>query len=147
MNTKLGPILLAEDDDYDAELTLIALGRRNLANRVERVRDGVEACEYLTCTGAHDGRSNGMPSLVMLDLKMPRMNGIDVIRTMKAASTLAKVPIVVLTSSRETPDVRGCYELGVNAYVVKPVGFEAFMEAVGELGLFWGLINEPPPAG
>jgi len=141
-----GRILLAEDNANDVELTLAALGEHNLAGRVDVVRDGAEALDYLRRQGAHAGR-RGDPVLMLLDLKMPKMDGFDVLRQVKSDPALKSIPVVALTSSRDGPDVRQCYELGVNAYVVKPVRFEDFARAVKELGLFWLLINEPvPPA-
>jgi len=138
------PILLAEDSENDIELTLAALAQ-HVANEVDVVRDGAEVLDYLYRRGAFAGRESPSPVLVMLDLKMPKVDGLEVLRTIKADPTLKRVPVVVLTSSREQRDVIESYELGVNAYVVKPVEFEKFVEAVKQLGLFWLLVNEPPP--
>lgn len=143
---KAGRILLAEDNANDIELTLKALSGHNLANQVDVVRDGAEALDYLYRRGAHAGRADNDPVLVLLDLKMPKLDGLEVLRRIKADAALKSIPVVVLTSSREEPDVAASYELGVNAYVVKPVKFDDFIEAVSELGLFWVVINEPPPA-
>lgn len=137
-------ILLAEDDENDIELTLAALDAHKLANIVDVVHDGAEALDYLYRRGAHAGRVSPSPVLVLLDLKMPKIDGLDVLRQIKSDSLLRTMPVVVLTSSREAPDVSSCYELGANAYVTKPVKFEDFVKAVSQLGLFWMLINEPP---
>jgi len=138
-------ILLAEDSAQDVELTLNALAEHNLSNSVDVTRDGAEALDYLFKRGAHAARRNGNPVLILLDLKMPKVDGLEVLRTVKADPRLRTIPVVVLTSSREEQDVVRSYELGVNAYVVKPVGFDKFVGAVRELGLFWMLLNEPPP--
>jgi two-component system, response regulator len=138
-------ILLAEDSAQDAELTLKALARHNISNSVEVVRDGAEALDYLYKRGRYAGRANGNPVLLLLDLKMPKVDGLEVLRTVKGEPNLRTIPVVMLTSSREEQDVVRSYELGVNAYVVKPVEFDKFLSAVRDLGLFWMLINEPPP--
>jgi CheY-like chemotaxis protein len=142
---KSGRILLAEDSPQDAELTLNALAEHNITNLVDLARDGAEALDYLYKRGKFAGRQGGNPVLVLLDLKMPRMDGLEVLRTVKADPQLRTIPVVILTSSREEQDVVRSYELGVNAYVVKPVEFDQFMRAVRDLGLFWLLINETPP--
>jgi CheY-like chemotaxis protein len=142
---KAGRILLAEDSAQDAELTLNALAEHNITNSVDLARDGAEALDYLYKRGKFAGRQGGNPVLVLLDLKMPRMDGLEVLRTVKADPQLRIIPVVILTSSREEQDVVRSYELGVNAYVVKPVEFDQFMRAVRDLGLFWLLINETPP--
>lgn len=142
---KTGRILLAEDSPQDAELTLNALAEHNITNLVDVARDGAEALDYLYKRGKFVGRQGGNPVLVLLDLKMPRMDGLEVLRTVKADPQLRTIPVVILTSSREEQDVVRSYELGVNAYVVKPVEFDQFMRAVRDLGLFWLLINESPP--
>jgi CheY-like chemotaxis protein len=144
MNT-LKRILLAEDDPRDVELTLTALEEYNLANEIVVVRDGVEALEYLYRRGPFTDRPAENPAVILLDLKMPRLDGLQVLRQLKADETLRLIPIVTLTSSRENSDLVECYRLGVNAYVVKPVRFSEFVEAVKSLGVFWALINEPPP--
>lgn len=137
-------ILLAEDDLRDVELTLEALNQHNIANSVDVVNDGAAALDYLYNRGNYAGRKNGNPAVVLLDLKMPRLNGVDVLRTIKSDPALKTIPIVVLTSSREETDLKQCYELGVNAYVVKPVEFGDFMDAVKTLGSFWAILNEVP---
>jgi CheY-like chemotaxis protein len=138
------PILLAEDSELDVELTIASLAKY-VANQVDVARDGAEALDYLFRRGAFAGRVTGAPVLVMLDLKMPKVDGLEVLRIIKTDPTLKQLPVVVLTSSREQRDVIQSYELGVNAYVVKPVEFEKFVDAVKQLGLFWLLLNEPPP--
>jgi CheY-like chemotaxis protein len=140
----IGRILLAEDNRNDVELTLAALGQHNLANEVVVVRDGAECLDYLHRRGAYAGRPPGHPVVVLLDLKMPKVDGLAVLRDVKADPELRQIPIVVLTSSREETDLVESYRLGVNAYVVKPVVFEDFFRAVGELGAFWAVVNEPP---
>jgi CheY-like chemotaxis protein len=139
-------ILLAEDSSQDVELTLNALAEQNITNSVAVARDGAEALDYLYKRGKFADRENGNPVLLLLDLKMPKVDGLEVLRTVKSDPRLRTIPVVVLTSSREEQDVVRSYELGVNAYVVKPVEFDKFLRAVRELGLFWMLINEPPPA-
>lgn len=139
-------ILLAEDSAQDVELTLNALAENNLANSVEVVRDGAEALDYLHRRGKYAGREAGNPVLLLLDLKMPRVDGLEVLRDVKADPRLRTIPVVILTSSREEQDVVRSYELGVNAYVVKPVEFDQFLRAVRDVGLFWLLVNESPPA-
>jgi CheY-like chemotaxis protein len=129
-------ILLVEDDPKDVELTLTALEGHHLANRVTVVCDGAEALDYLYRRGKHKMRGGGNPILVLLDLKMPKVNGLEVLKI---------IPVVVLSSSRETPDLVECYQHGVNAYVVKPVDFVEFMDSVKQLGIFWAVVNEPPP--
>jgi CheY-like chemotaxis protein len=138
-------ILLAEDDENDVDLTLTALGENFLANEVDVVRDGQEALDYLLRRGAYAQRPPELPVVILLDIKMPKVDGLEVLRQVRADPALRTLPVVVLTSSREEQDLVRCYQLGVNAYVVKPVAFEAFSKAVRELGVFWGLINEPPP--
>jgi len=137
-------ILLAEDNPNDVELTLEALAEHNLANRVTVAHDGVEALDYLRRTGAFSGREPGLPAMVLLDIKMPRMDGLEVLREIRTDPELKRLPVVILTSSREQQDLITSYDLGVNAYVVKPVDFAAFIEAVEYLGVFWALINERP---
>jgi len=146
MITELHSILLVEDNPNDAELTLIALGENNLANKVEWVHDGVEALDYLYRRGAWEHRMNGQPVVILLDLKMPRVDGREVLRTVKGDPSLRAIPVVVMTSSRVESDLVETYNLGVNAYVVKPVDFSEFARAVGQVGVFWALINEPPPS-
>jgi len=139
-------ILLAEDNAEDAEMTMRALRRNNLVNQLHWVKDGAEALDYLFCTGAYAGRSASRPpKLVLLDIKMPRVDGIEVLRQMKSDASLRTVPVVILTSSREESDLISSYGLGANAYVVKPVDFDGFISAVSQLGVFWAVVNEPPP--
>ena len=142
MDTK--KILLAEDNPNDVELTLAALADQNMANTVTVVNDGVETLDYLRREGKYAGRVNDDPILILLDLKMPKMDGLQVLRVLKKDPILKSIPVVVLTSSREETDLVESYNIGVNAYVVKPVEFEEFMEAIRCLGLFWVLTNEPP---
>ncbi|MDB5956427.1 response regulator [Ramlibacter sp.] len=141
----LGRILLVEDDPKDVELTLEALGDYNLANEVVLVRDGAEALDYLYCRGDFAERAKESPAVLLLDLKLPKINGLEVLQRIKADERLRMVPVVVLTSSREESDMVTSYQLGVNAYVVKPVDFHEFVNAIKELGIFWAIINEAPP--
>ena len=141
----LKTILLAEDNPKDVELTIEALAEHNLANQVVTVKDGVEAMEYLKYEGNYKQRNPGHPAVILLDIKMPRMDGIEVLKAVRSDDKLKTIPVVILTSSREEPDLKKCYELGVNAYVVKPVNFKDFIDAVKEIGIFWALINELPP--
>jgi CheY-like chemotaxis protein len=145
MMDTLKRILLVEDDPKDIELTLNALSEYNLANKVEVARDGVEALDYLYCRGTYASRSKGNPVVILLDLKIPRVDGIQVLKQLKADEQMRLIPIVILTSSRVEREMDECYKLGVNAYVVKPVRFTEFVEAVKRIGVFWALINEPPP--
>lgn len=145
MNEHLARILLAEDDPNDVELTLIALADYNVANEVVVVGDGEEALDYLYRRSAFKMRANGNPVVVLLDLKMPKVDGLEVLRAIKADEQFKTMPVVVLTSSREESDLAESYKLGVNAYVVKPVDFHEFIDAVKQLGVFWAVINEPPP--
>jgi CheY-like chemotaxis protein len=139
-------ILLAEDNPNDVELTLEALAGHNLANRVSVVGDGVQAMEFLRCEGEFAGRPQHLPAVMLLDIKMPRKDGLEVLREIRQDPRLRRLPVVILTSSREEQDVITSYDLGVNAYVVKPVDFQEFMGAVEQLGVFWALLNERPPA-
>lgn len=145
MMAKVKRILLAEDNANDVELTLAALDHHNLANEVIVARDGEEALDYLYRRGAFKMREDGNPAVMLLDLKMPKVDGMEVLRQVKADADLKTVPVVVLTSSREDRDLVESYDLGVNAYVVKPVDFHEFIDAVKEVGLFWSIINVPPP--
>ena len=138
-------ILLAEDNDRDVELTLAALEEHNLANEVVVARDGAEALDYLHQRGRFAGHANGLPVVVLLDLKMPKVDGLEVLRQMRADPVLKHVPAVMITSSREEQDLVRSYQLGVNAYVVKPVDFQQFVESIKQIGFFWAIINEPPP--
>jgi CheY-like chemotaxis protein len=141
---ELKTILLAEDNPKDVELTLEALSEHNLANNVVVVNDGVEALEFLRCGGKYKDRKIGLPAVLLLDIKMPRMDGIELLELIRADERLKMLPVVMLTSSREEPDLKKCYTLGVNAYVVKPVNFKEFMDAVKLIGVFWALLNEQP---
>ena len=143
--SELKRVLLAEDSARDVELTLEALAEHHLANEVVVTRDGAEAWDYLNRRGKYAGRPAGNPAVVLLDLKMPKMDGLEVLRAMRADEKLRTVPVVMLTSSREESDVLESYALGVNAYVVKPVAFSDFIDAVKHLGLFWAVLNQPPP--
>jgi CheY-like chemotaxis protein len=143
--TVLKPILLVEDNPKDLELTLLALARSNLANEVVTVRDGEECLDYLFYRGAFAGRPKGNPAVVLLDLKLPKVDGLQVLEEVKRDAALRGVPVVMLTTSREEQDLLSSYNLGVNAYVVKPVAFKDFMVAIQELGVFWAVLNEPPP--
>jgi CheY-like chemotaxis protein len=141
----LKPILLVEDNPNDLELTLLALERSQLANDVVVTRDGAEALDYLHARGAHANRVPGNPAVVLLDLKLPKIDGLEVLAEIRATAALKSLPVVMLTSSREETDLLRSYELGVNAYVVKPVEFRAFVDAIADLGVFWAVLNEPPP--
>lgn len=145
--TSLRPILLVEDSPRDVELTLAALARCQLANEVIVVRDGAEALDWLNTRGAQAGRPAGDPAVVLLDLKLPKVDGLEVLAIIKQDPTLRQIPVVMLTSSREERDLVRSYQLGVNAFVVKPVDFNEFYRAVQELGMFWAILNEPPPPG
>jgi CheY-like chemotaxis protein len=138
-------ILLVEDDPKDVELTITALGEHKLANEIEVVRDGAEALDYLYCRGTFAQRPAGNPVVILLDLKLPKLDGIQVLKQIKSDEKIRSIPVVILTSSHESSDLEECYRLGVNAYVVKPVRFTQFVEAVKQIGIFWALINEPPP--
>jgi CheY-like chemotaxis protein len=144
MMVEIRTILFAEDNPRDVELTLEALGDHNLANNVIVVRDGVEALDYLRCEGKYKQRRPGNPAVLLLDIKMPRMDGIEVLKTIRGDDKLKTLPVVMLTSSREEQDLIRSYEFGVNAYVVKPVDFKEFIEAVRQVGVFWAVINEVP---
>jgi CheY-like chemotaxis protein len=145
MTDSLGRILIVEDDPRDVELTLTALDDYNLANEVVVTRDGEEALDYLYSRGSFKTRMNGNPAVVLLDLKLPKVDGLEVLEQMKSDQKLKMIPVVVLTSSRQERDLVASYKYGVNAYVVKPVDFHAFVNAIKELGSFWAVINEPPP--
>jgi CheY-like chemotaxis protein len=147
MTTELKRILLAEDNANDLELTLAALQQHKLANEIIAVRDGAEALDYLYRRGAYADRDGGLPALVLLDLKMPKVDGLEVLKTVKADPQMQLIPVVMLTSSREESDLIRSYKLGVNAYVVKPVDFSEFMDAVRQIGVFWAVLNEVPPGG
>ena len=140
-------VLLVEDSENDIEMTLDALSEHHLANQVDVVRDGVEALDYLFCRGAHAARRTGHPVVVLLDVKLPKLTGIEVLKEIRADSRFKTLPVVMLTSSREAPDLRDSYDLGCNAYVVKPVDFTQFTKALKVLGCFWAVLNEPPAVG
>ena len=143
--SNLGRILIVEDDPNDVELTLTALEEYNLANEVVVTRDGEEALDYLYCRGNFSNRSNENPAVLLLDLKLAKVDGLEVLQQIRSDERLKMIPVVVLTSSHEEKDLVASYRLGVNAYVVKPVDFHEFVNAVKELGVFWAVINEPPP--
>ena len=136
---------MVEDDPKDVELTLTALEEYNLANEVVVTRDGEQALDYLNCRGEYKTRSSGNPAVMLLDLKLPKVDGLEVLKEIKSNGKLRMIPVVVLTSSKEEKDMVASYKLGVNAYVVKPVDFHEFVNAIKELGVFWAVINEPPP--
>ncbi len=138
-------ILVAEDDPNDADLTLMALAERHLANQVDVVKNGAEALDYLFQRGTYAEKPPGRPAVVLLDIKMPKVDGLEVLRQIRGDPELHLLPVVILTSSREEADLVRSYELGVNAYVVKPVDFDDFVHAVSDLGGFWAVVNEPPP--
>jgi len=143
--TSVRPILLVEDNPKDVELIFAALRKSNLANEVVVARDGAEALDYLYRRGKFQSRNAELPIVIFLDLKMPKVDGLEVLKQMKSDAALKVVPVVMLTSSREEADLVKSYELGVNAYVVKPVGFQQFVDAIKQTGMFWAVINEPPP--
>ncbi|MDF2489103.1 MAG: chemotaxis protein CheY [Pseudomonas sp.] len=141
----LKPILLVEDNPRDLELTLVALERSQLANDVIVLRDGAEALDYLLRRNDYSTRADGNPAVMLLDLKLPKVDGLEVLKVVRETAELRSLPTVMLTSSREEPDLVRAYELGVNAYVVKPVEFKEFVTAISDLGIFWAVLNEPPP--
>jgi len=145
MSDKLGRILIVEDDPKDVELTMTALEEYNLANEVVVVGNGADALDYLNYRGKFSTRTGDNPAVMLLDLKLPKVDGLEVLRQVKADEKLKIIPVVVLTSSREEKDMVSSYQLGVNAYVVKPVDFHEFVNAIRELGVFWAIINSPPP--
>jgi CheY-like chemotaxis protein len=142
---KIKRILLAEDNPNDVELTLSALQEYRLSNKVEVVRDGAEALDYIYHRGKYAAENTCLPCVILLDLKMPRVDGLEVLRQLKSDSALRHIPVVMLTSSREEKDLVLSYDLGVNAFVVKPVDFDQFVSAIRALGMFWAIVNEPPP--
>ncbi len=138
-------ILLVEDNASDAEMTIRALKQNKLANNLLHVKDGAQALDFIFCEGDHTQRSiESQPKVIMLDLKMPKVNGLEVLARIKGDARTREIPVVVLTSSKEDPDIKKCYELGVNSYVVKPVEFEDFYKAVSDLGLYWMIVNQTP---
>lgn len=141
----LKPILLVEDNPNDLELTLVALERSQLANEVIVLRDGAEALDYLFRRNQYEDRVAGNPAVLLLDLKLPKLDGLEVLKAIRESDELRSIPVVMLTSSREEPDLQRAYSLGVNAYVVKPVEFKEFVSAISDLGVFWAVLNEPPP--
>jgi CheY-like chemotaxis protein len=145
MVIQLRKVLLIEDNSNDVELTMEALAEYNIANSIDVARDGAEALDYLYRQGKYADRPEGNPAVILLDLKLPKVDGLEVLGKIRSEERLKFIPVVVLTSSKEEQDLIECYELGVNAYVVKPVAFHEFIDAVKGLGLFWAIINEPPP--
>ena len=141
---ELKRILLVEDNQYDVELILAALAENNLSSEVMIVRDGAEALNYLYLRGPSELPPESYPAVVLLDLKLPKIDGLEVLERIKSDPALKSIPVVMLTSSREEPDITRCYQLGVNSYIVKPVNFEGFVEAVQQLGMYWLLLNQPP---
>lgn len=138
-------ILLVEDNPNDAEMTIRALRKNHLANRIVHLKNGAEALDFVYGKGTFEGRDvNAMPKVVLLDLKMPKVDGIEVLRTMKSNEVTKTIPVVILTSSKEDPDIKTCYELGANSYIVKPVGFDNFLKAISEIGFYWLLLNQSP---
>ncbi|WP_424135656.1 response regulator [Roseomonas chloroacetimidivorans] len=145
MAAELKPILLVEDNPNDIELTLAALEKSQLANEIIICRDGADALDFLYRRGSYEERMSQDPAVVLLDLKLPKIDGLEVLAEVKGSPHLRAIPVVMLTSSREESDLVRSYDLGVNAFVVKPVGFKAFFEAIQDLGVFWAVLNEPPP--
>lgn len=138
-------ILIVEDDPHDAELTVRALKKNNLANNILIAKDGAEALDFLFCRGNFDKRNfNNPPKVVLLDLKLPKVNGLEVLKAVKEDKRTSQIPVVVVTSSNQSPDIMAAYELGANSYVVKPVQFDDFVNSMSSLGLYWLLVNEPP---
>jgi two-component system response regulator len=145
MNVNEVEILLVEDNVHDAELTIRSLKKVNLANKIVHVKDGEEALDFIFARGQFAGREiKDKPKLILLDIKMPKVDGIEVLRQLKSSTLTKTIPVVIMTSSREEQDIIDSYNLGVNSYVVKPVDFEAFAKAISDLGLFWLVINQPP---
>lgn len=138
-------VLLIEDNASDAEMTIRALKKNNLVNKLLHLKDGAEALDFIFAEGEYSGRQvENIPKVILLDLKMPKVSGIEVLRRIKTDKRTRKIPVVVLTSSKEDPDIQACYALGVNSYVVKPVDFNEFQKAISDLGLYWMIINQPP---
>ena len=137
-------VLLVEDNPYDAELTIRALKRHNLANQLFHVEDGAEALDFLFARGKYEGRQTAVsPKVVLLDLKLPKVNGLEILRSMKNDERLRTIPVVMVTSSGEDPDIKAAYDLGANGYVVKPVQFDAFIDAMSKVGIYWLMVNHP----
>lgn len=144
-NSDIVDILLVEDNPHDAELTVRAIRKRNILNPFHVVEDGAEALDFLFCRGAYQERDClKLPKVILLDLKLPKLNGLEVLKTVKSNERTRTIPVVVVTSSREDPDIKTAYALGANSYVVKPVDFGAFLDAMSSLGLYWLLVNQPP---
>ncbi|MEX2403214.1 MAG: response regulator [Balneolales bacterium] len=138
-------ILLIEDNKHDAELTLRALKKHQITNKLIHLKDGAEALDFIFAKGAYSGRGDmDKPKVILLDLKMPKVDGIEVLRRIKEDDRTKTIPVVILTSSKEDPDINRCYKLGANSYIVKPVDFDDFLKAVSDLGLYWTLLNQPP---
>jgi two-component system, response regulator len=144
MKNAIVEILLVEDNDSDAEMTIRALRKNHIANHLIHLEDGVAALDFIFGVGSFSGRTMINPKLILLDLKMPRMNGMDVLKKIKSDERTATIPIVVLTSSAEDPDIQNCYKLGANSYIVKPVEFDNFVKVVSDLGLYWMILNKAP---
>jgi two-component system, response regulator len=146
MNVNAIELLLAEDDPDDAELTIRELKKHNMANNLFHVRNGEEAIDFIFATGKYEGQRNVLhtPKLVLLDIQMPKVNGIEVLQKIKSDERTKATPVVILTSSKEDPDIQRCYALGANSYIVKPVNFEGFAQAIKNLGFYWLLLNQPP---
>lgn len=145
MSLHLREILVVDDNDNDVELMLLGLRVLNLANEIVVVRDGAEGLDYLYKRGSYADRGGDVPLFVLLDLHMPRMDGIEMLAELRADENMRALPVIIMSSSKEDPDLRRCYSLGINAYVVKPVDFDQFSRTVTQMGVFWALINEPPP--
>lgn len=144
MNNEI-EVLLVEDNMNDAEMTIRALKKNNLVNKLEHIKDGVEALDFLFATGKYSNRSvENTPKVILLDLKMPKVNGKEVLQKIRADERTRRIPVVILTSSKDDPDIQECYDLGANSYVVKPVQFEEFMKAITDMGLFWLVVNQAP---
>jgi CheY-like chemotaxis protein len=138
-------ILLVEDNSSDAEMTIRALKKNNISNNIVHLKDGAEAIDFIFGTGQFENRDiHKQPKIILLDLKMPKVNGLEVLQTLKGDDRTKSIPIIMLTSSREDPDIKTCYSLGANSYIVKPVGFDNFTKAITDLGMYWLLLNQPP---
>ena len=140
-------ILLVEDNPYDVELTLRALKQHHIANHIHTVRDGAEALEFIFCTGAYARRDFSVPKIILLDLKLPKLDGVEVLQKIKADPRTQRIPVVALTTSNAERDVQECYQLGINSYIVKPLDFKQFAEAIRQVGLYWLILNRLPSAG